>query len=86
MINLLRALPDSNWDTPNWQLGTLPIKLRALLFTKYIRINYLINNYTKKYTSILFYFNKSEVTRTPVNDFGDHYTNQLYYALFNTML
>ena len=25
----IRALPDSNWDTPNWQLGTLPIKLRA---------------------------------------------------------
>ena len=22
------------------------------------------------------------MTRTPVNDFGDHYTNQLYYALF----
>ena len=21
------------------------------------------------------------MTRTPVNDFGDHYTNQLYYAL-----
>ena len=47
MINLLRALPDSNWDTPNWQLGTLPIKLRALLFTKYFSISYLINNYTE---------------------------------------
>ena len=21
--------------------------------------------------------------RTPINDFGDHYTNQLYYVLFN---
>ena len=34
---------------------------------------------------ILFLFevsNKSEVTRTPTNDFGDHDTNQLYYALF----
>jgi hypothetical protein len=28
----LRALPDSNWDHPNRQLGTLPIKLRALSF------------------------------------------------------
>ena len=27
---VLRALPDSNWDHPNRQLGTLPIKLRAL--------------------------------------------------------
>lgn len=26
------------------------------------------------------------MTRTPVNDFGDHYTNQLYYALFNIAL
>ena len=33
---------------------------------------------------ILFLFevsNKSEVTRTPTNDFADHDTNQLYYAL-----
>ena len=28
--NEKRALPDSNWDHPNWQLGTLPVKLRAL--------------------------------------------------------
>lgn len=26
-------------------------------------------------------FNKSEVIRTPFPDFGDPYTNQLYYAL-----
>ena len=31
-----RALPDSNWDTPNWQLSTLPIKLRALILYSYI--------------------------------------------------
>jgi hypothetical protein len=32
----LRALPDLNWDHPNWQLGTLPIKLRALILLLYL--------------------------------------------------
>ena len=47
MIHLNRALPDSNWNTPNWQLGTLPVKLRALkIFNTYIyRYWFIYNKY-----------------------------------------
>ena len=30
---------------------------------------------------VIFLINKNEATRTPTIDFGDQYTNQLYYTL-----